>query len=159
MTPPSGNAYEDPQPNTSNCPAGILQPPFFDAKLGDAANYGAIGAVIGHETTHGYDDQGRKFDADGNLKDWWTAADSTAYEQRDNCIADEYTQEVPEAGVKQNGKLSLGEDTADNGGIHIAVGGLQRALKSECKALDSPEAGVGTEMPTVFLSSANGRCC
>ena len=158
MTPPTVNAYEDPQTNTINFPAGILQPPFFDAKLGDAANYGAIGAVIGHEITHGYDDQGRKFDADGNLKDWWTAADSTAYEQRDNCIADEYTQEVPEAGVKQNGKLSLGEDTADNGGIHIAMGGLQSALKSEGKELDSPAEGGVTEMQTFFLSYANVWC-
>ncbi len=158
MTPPTVNAYEDPQTNTINFPAGILQPPFFDAKLGDAANYGAIGAVIGHETIHGYDDQGRKFDADGDLKDWWTAADSTAYEKRDNCIADEYTEEIPEAGVKQNGKLSLGEDTADNGGIHIALGGLQRALKSEGKELDSPaEAGV-SEMQTFFLSYANVWC-
>ena len=158
MTPPTVNAYEDPQTNTINFPAGILQPPFFDAKLGDAANYGAIGAVIGHEITHGYDDQGRKFDADGNLKDWWTAADSTAYEQRDNCIADEYTQEVPEAGVKQNGKLSLGEDTADNGGIHIAMGGLESALKSEGKELDSPAEGGVTEMQTFFLSYANVWC-
>ncbi|PYX33839.1 MAG: M13 family peptidase, partial [Acidobacteria bacterium] len=98
MTPPTVNAYEDPQTNTINFPAGILQPPFFDPNLPDAANYGAIGAVIGHETIHGYDDQGRKFDAAGNLKDWWTASDSTAYEQRDACISDEYTQEVPEAG-------------------------------------------------------------
>ena len=79
-------------------------------------NYGAIGAVIGHEIIHGYDDQGRKFDAEGNLKDWWTAADAANYDQRDQCITDEYTQDVPEAGVKQNGKLSAGEDTADNGG-------------------------------------------
>ena len=158
MTPPTVNAYEDPQTNTINFPAGILQPPFFDAKLGDAANYGAIGAVIGHETIHGYDDQGRKFDADGNLRDWWTAADSAAYEKRDNCIADEYTQEVPEAGVKQNGKLSLGEDTADNGGIHIALGGLQSALKSEGKELDSPAEGGLSEMQTFFLSYANVWC-
>ena len=158
MTPPTVNAYEDPQTNTINFPAGILQPPFFDAKLGDAANYGAIGAVIGHEITHGYDDQGRKFDADGNLKDWWTAADSAAYEQRDSCIADEYTQEVPEAGVKQNGKLSLGEDTADNGGIHLAMGGLQSALKSQGKELDSPAEGGITELQTFFLSYANVWC-
>ena len=111
MTPPTVNAYEDAQTNTINFPAGILQPPFFDAKEIDAVNYGAIGMVIGHEITHGFDDQGRKFDADGNLKDWWTAADATNYEERDKCIQDEYTQDVPEAGagVKQNGKLSAGE--------------------------------------------------
>ncbi|HYK51280.1 MAG TPA: M13-type metalloendopeptidase, partial [Terriglobales bacterium] len=119
MTPPTVNAYEDPQHNTINFPAGILQPPFFDASAGDATNFGAIGAVIGHEIIHGYDDQGRKFDAQGNLKEWWTAADAANYDQRDECITDEYTQDVPEAGVKQNGKLSAGEDTADNGGVHI----------------------------------------
>ena len=158
MTPPTVNAYEDAQTNTINFPAGILQPPFFDAKLGDAVNYGAIGAVIGHEIIHGYDDQGRKFDADGNLKDWWTPKDSASYDERDSCIADEYTQEVPEAGVKQNGKLSLGEDTADNGGVHIALNGLQSALKAQGKELDSPTDGGVTEMQTFFLAYANVWC-
>jgi putative endopeptidase len=158
MTPPTVNAYEDAQTNTINFPAGILQPPFFDASLGDAVNYGAIGAVIGHEIIHGYDDQGRKFDSAGNLKDWWTPSDSTAYEKRDSCISDEYTQEVPEAGVKQNGKLSLGEDTADNGGVHIALGGLQSALKSQGKELDSQVGGGVTELQTFFLAYANVWC-
>jgi predicted metalloendopeptidase len=158
MTPPTVNAYEDAQTNTINFPAGILQPPFFDAKLGDAVNYGAIGAVIGHEIIHGYDDQGRKFDAAGNLKDWWTPKDSAAYDERDSCIAEEYTQEVPEAGVKQNGKLSLGEDTADNGGVHIALAGLQSALKSQGKELDSPADGGVTELQTFFLAYANVWC-
>jgi len=158
MTPPTVNAYEDAQTNTINFPAGILQPPFFDARLGDAVNYGAIGAVIGHEIIHGYDDQGRKFDADGNLKDWWTPKDSAAYDERDSCIADEYTQEVPEAGVKQNGKLSLGEDTADNGGVHIALAGLQSSLKLQGKKLDSPSAGGVSELQTFFLAYANVWC-
>jgi putative endopeptidase len=158
MTPPTVNAYEDAQTNTINFPAGILQPPFFDAKLGDAVNYGAIGAVIGHEIIHGYDDQGRKFDADGNLRDWWTPKDSAAYDERDSCIADEYTQDVPEAGVKQNGKLSLGEDTADNGGVHIALSGLQSALKAQGKELDSPTEGGVTELQTFFLAYANVWC-
>jgi putative endopeptidase len=158
MTPPTVNAYEDAQTNTINFPAGILQPPFFDAKLGDAVNYGAIGAVIGHEIIHGYDDQGRKFDADGNLKDWWTPKDSASYDERDSCIADEYTQDVPEAGVKQNGKLSLGEDTADNGGVHIALNGLQSALKEQGKELDSPADGGITELQTFFLAYANVWC-
>jgi putative endopeptidase len=158
MTPPTVNAYEDPQTNTINFPAGILQPPFFDANLSDAVNYGAIGAVIGHEIIHGYDDQGRKFDSTGNLKGWWTPADSTAYEKRDGCISDEYTQEVPEAGVKQNGKLSLGEDTADNGGVHIALAGLQSALKSQGKELNSPGDGGVTELQTFFLAYANVWC-
>jgi endothelin-converting enzyme/putative endopeptidase len=158
MTPPTVNAYEDPQTNTINFPAGILQPPFFDAQAMDAVNYGAIGAVIGHEITHGYDDQGRKFDADGNLKDWWTAADSAAYEERGKCIADEYTQDVPEAGVKQNGKLSQGEDTADNGGIHLALSALESRLRAQGKDWNSPAPGGITQLQTFFLSYANVWC-
>jgi len=158
MTPPTVNAYEDPQHNTINFPAGILQPPFFDASASDAANFGAIGAVIGHEIIHGYDDQGRKFDGGGNLKDWWTPADAASYDQRDQCITDEYTQDVPEAGVKQNGKLSAGEDTADNGGVHIALAGLQNTLKSQGKSLDQPAANGETELQNFFLSYANVWC-
>jgi len=158
MTPPTVNAYEDAQTNTINFPAGILQLPFFDATQIDAANFGAIGAVIGHEIIHGYDDQGRKFDAVGNLRDWWTAEDAAAYEQRGKCIADEYTQEVPEAGVQQNGKLTQGEDTADNGGIHIALAGLDSTLKAQGKNLDSPADGGLTQLQTFFLSYANVWC-
>ncbi len=158
MTPPTVNAYEDPQHNTINFPAGILQPPFFDASAGDATNFGAIGAVIGHEIIHGYDDQGRKFDAQGNLKEWWTAADAANYDQRDECITDEYTQDVPEAGVKQNGKLSAGEDTADNGGVHIALAGLQNTIKSQGKNLDQPAGNGATELQNFFLSYANVWC-
>ena len=158
MTPPTVNAYEDAQTNTINFPAGILQPPFFDAARIDAVNFGAIGVVIGHEIIHGYDDQGRKFDADGNLKDWWTPSDAAAYEKRGQCISDEYTQDVPEAGVKQNGKLSQGEDTADNGGIHIALAGLQSSLKSQGKDLDSPGDEGITQLQTFFLAYANVWC-
>ena len=158
MTPPTVNAYEDPQHNTINFPAGILQPPFFDAGAIDAMNFGGIGSVIGHEIIHGYDDQGRKFDAEGNLKDWWTAADAANYDQRDKCITDEYTQEVPEAGVKQNGKLSAGEDTADNGGIHIALAGLQNSLKAQGKDLDQLASNGDTELQNFFLSYANVWC-
>ena len=158
MTPPTVNAYEDPQTNTINFPAGILQPPFFDAAQVDAVNYGGIGAVIGHEITHGYDDQGRKFDADGNLRDWWTKEDAASYDKRDQCIVDEYTQEVPEAGVKQNGKLSAGEDTADNGGVHLALAALTNTLKAQGKTLDSPAEGGLTQLQTFFLSYANIWC-
>jgi putative endopeptidase len=160
MTPPTVNAYEDGQTNTINFPAGILQPPFFDASQIDAVNYGAIGAVIGHEITHGFDDQGRKFDADGNLRDWWTVADAAAYDQRDKCIQDEYTQDVPEAGpgVRQNGKLSAGEDTADNGGVHIALAGLEGTLKSQGKTVDSKAESGLTQLQTFFLSYANVWC-
>lgn len=93
-----------------------------------------------------------------DLKDWWTSSDSTSYEQRDACISDEYTQEVPEAGVKQNGKLSLGEDTADNGGVHIALAGLENSLKSQGKELDSAAADGMTELQTFFLAYANVWC-
>jgi predicted metalloendopeptidase len=158
MSPPTVNAYEDAQTNTINFPAGILQPPFFDAAQIDAVNYGAIGAVIGHEITHGYDDQGRKFDADGNLRDWWAPADTANYDERDKCITDEYTQDVPEAGVKQNGKLSAGEDTADNGGIHLTLAGLEDTLKSQGKDLDTPASDGVTQLQSFFLAYANVWC-
>jgi putative endopeptidase len=158
MTPPTVNAYEDPSSNTINFPAGILQPPFFELAKIDAVNYGAIGAVIGHEIIHGYDDQGRKFDGQGNLRDWWTPEDAANYDQRDRCITDEYTQEVPEAGVQQNGKLSAGEDTADNGGIHIALGGLESKLKEQGKDLDTLTKDGLTELQTFFLSYAHVWC-
>ena len=159
MTPPTVNAYEDPQTNTINFPAGILQPPFFDISEIDAVNYGGIGAVIGHEITHGFDDQGRKFDAQGNLREWWTASDASNYDERDRCITDEYTQEVREAGgAKQNGKLSAGEDTADNGGIHIAMAGLEKTLKTQGKDLDTKADDGLTELQNFFLSYANVWC-
>ena len=159
MTPPTVNAYEDSQSNTINFPAGFLQPPFFDGKAIDAVNYGAIGAVIGHEITHGFDDQGRKFDADGNLRDWWTAADAANYDERDKCIQDEYSEEIPEAGgVKQNGKLSAGEDTADNGGVHLTLSALQNTLKSQGKELDTRANDGLTELQSFFLSYANVWC-
>jgi putative endopeptidase len=158
MTPPTVNAYEDAQTNTINFPAGILQPPFFDANQIDAVNYGGIGMVIGHEITHGFDDQGRKFDGEGNLKDWWTPTDAANYDERDKCIQDEYTQEIPEAGVKQNGKLSAGEDTADNGGVHLAMSALQATLKSQGKDLDSSAHDGLTELQNFFLSYANIWC-
>jgi putative endopeptidase len=160
MTPPTVNAYEDPQGNSINFPAGILQPPFFDATQSDAVNYGAIGSVIGHEITHGFDDQGRKFDGDGNLRDWWTEADAASYDERDKCIKDEYTQDVPEAGpgVRQNGELSAGEDTADNGGVRLALAALLDALESEGKSLDSKADAGLNQGQTFFLSYANVWC-
>jgi endothelin-converting enzyme/putative endopeptidase len=118
MSQPTVNAYYDAQQNNINFPAGILQPPFFDNKQDDAVNYGAIGAVIGHELTHGFDDQGRQFDAKGNLRDWWTEADSKAFDQRAQCLIDQYSNYTAVDDVKLNGKLTLGENTADNGG-HI----------------------------------------
>ncbi len=120
MTPPTVNAYYNAQMNDINFPAGILQPPFFDPAMPDAVNLGAIGAVIGHELTHGFDDEGRKFDLKGNMEDWWTADDAKAFEGRAQCFVDQYGSYEPLAGVKLNGKLTLGENTADNGGLFVA---------------------------------------
>jgi len=160
MTPPTINAYEDPQTNTINFPAGILQPPFFDPSQDDAVNYGSIGAIIGHEAIHGFDDQGRKFDAQGNLRDWWTSHDAKEYEERGKCIADEYTQMVPEAGVgvKQDGRLTQGEDTADNGGLHLAFMALEAALARQGKDLDTKEKDGLTSRQRFFLAYAFAWC-
>ena len=128
MTPPTLNAYYHPVMNNINFPAGILQPPFFDRANDDATNYGAIGAVIGHELTHGFDDQGRHFDAEGNLRDWWSEADSKEFESRASCVADEYSKFDAVPDMKLNGKLTLGENTADNGGVRIARMALMQAV-------------------------------
>ncbi len=128
MTPPTVNAYYDAQMNNINFPAGILQPPFFDNQMDDAVNYGGIGMVIGHELTHGFDDEGRQFDAKGNLHDWWTEADSKEFAERAACVADEYSSFAVAPGVHLNGKLTLGENTADNGGVRVAHMALMDAL-------------------------------
>ncbi len=132
MTPPTVNAYYRANMNDINFPAGILQPPFYGQAMDDAVNYGAIGVVIGHELTHGFDDQGRKFDADGNLKDWWTADDAKAFEERATCTADEYSGFVAvkddKGEVKLNGRLTLGENTADNGGLKLAYMALTNII-------------------------------
>ncbi len=128
MTPPTVNAYYDPQNNNINFPAGILQPPFFDKTVDDAVNYGAIGAVIGHELTHGFDDQGRRFDADGNLKDWWTEEDAKAFEERAKCFVNQYGDYTAVDDVKLNGELTLGENVADNGGLRIALMALKQDM-------------------------------
>jgi len=124
MTPPTVNAYYRAPMNDINFPAGILQPPFYGKLMDDAVNYGAIGVVIGHELTHGFDDQGRKYEAQGNFRDWWTAEDGKEFEQRVDCTAKEYSSFVSvkddKGEVKLNGKLTLGENTADNGGLKLA---------------------------------------
>ncbi len=136
FTPPTVNASYNSSRNQITFPAGILQPPFFDREADDAVNFGAIGGVIGHEITHGFDDQGRKFDKDGAFKDWWTEADGKEYEKRAACIADQYSEYVsvkdPVNGdVKHNGRLTLGENTADNGGLRIAYIALMSTLADE----------------------------
>jgi endothelin-converting enzyme/putative endopeptidase len=121
MTPPTVNAYYNPLQNNINFPAGILQPPFYSANADAAVNFGGAGAVIGHELTHGFDDQGRQFDARGNLKDWWTPADGKAFEERAQCFVDQYSSLTAIEDVKLNGKLTLGENVADNGGLRISL--------------------------------------
>jgi endothelin-converting enzyme/putative endopeptidase len=120
MTPPTVNAYYNPSENNINFPAGILQPPFYSNKASDAVNYGAVGVVVGHELTHGFDDQGRQFDAKGNLKDWWQKEDEEKFQKLADCFVNEYGSFSPVQGVELNGKLTLGENTADNGGIRLA---------------------------------------
>ena len=128
MTPPTVNAYYNPSQNNINFPAGILQPPFFSDTVDDAVNYGAIGVVIGHELTHGFDDQGRKFDGDGNLTDWWGPKDGPEFEKRAQCLIDEYSSFSPVEGTNLKGKLVLGENTADNGGLKLAYMALMREV-------------------------------
>jgi putative endopeptidase len=135
MTPPTVNAYFRPTSNNINFPAGILQPPFFDFTLDDAVNYGGIGAVIGHEITHGFDDQGRRYDADGNLTDWWTAEDAAAFEARAMKMVDQYNAYEALPGLNVKGRLTLGENIADLGGVSIAYEALQRSLKGKERKL------------------------
>jgi len=120
MTPPTVNAYYNPQMNDINFPAGVLQPPLFDPKMDEAPNYGNTGSTIGHELTHGFDDEGRQFDAQGNLKDWWTEKDAAEFERRSKCVSDQYSGYVAVADIHINGKLTNGEDIADLGGTMLA---------------------------------------
>jgi putative endopeptidase len=129
MTPPTVNAYYNPSMNDINFPAGVLMPPLYDAKLDDAPNYGNTGSTIGHELTHGFDDEGRQFDGDGNLRDWWTKKDGVEFEKRANCIRDQYSQYVVVDDIKINGKLTSGEDIADLGGSILAWAAWKEATK------------------------------
>jgi putative endopeptidase len=128
MTPPTVNAYYDPLNNNINFPAGILQPPFFDTKMDDAVNFGGIGAVIGHELTHGFDDEGGRFNAKGNLDNWWTETDAKEFANRTACIAKQYSDYVAVDDLKVNGQLTLGENVADNGGLRISHMALMDTL-------------------------------
>ena len=153
MPPPTVNAYYDPQMNNINFPAGILQPPFFDNEMDDAVNFGGIGAVIAHEMTHGFDDQGAKFDEKGNLRDWWTAADTAEFDKRTACLVSQYGQYKADADTTLNGKLTLGENTADNGGVRLALMALQEKEKKAAYPLrdgfyrrTAPVPGLGADM-------------
>jgi putative endopeptidase len=128
MTPPTVNAYYNPNMNEIVFPAGILQPPFFYANADDAVNYGAIGAVIGHEMTHGFDDQGRQFDAVGNLRDWWTPKSAEEFKKRSTAVVQQYNEYEPLSGLHVNGELTQGENIADIGGLKLAYAALQKAL-------------------------------
>lgn len=130
MTPPTVNAYFEPTMNEIVFPAGILQPPFFDPTMDDAVNLGGIGVVIGHEITHGYDDQGRQYDAEGNLRDWWRPADAKEFQARAQRIVEQYGRFEPLPGLPLNGELTMGENIADLGGVLIAFEALQRRIAS-----------------------------
>jgi putative endopeptidase len=134
MTPPTVNAYYNPQMNDVNFPAGYLQPPFFSASEDDAANYGDMGSTIGHELTHGFDDEGRQFDAKGNLAEWWTKDDATKFEQKADCMVKQFDAFVPVDDVHVNGKLTLGENLADLGGLWLAY--LAWESKAQAANLD-----------------------
>ncbi|MDQ2713252.1 MAG: M13 family metallopeptidase, partial [Acidobacteriota bacterium] len=137
MTPPTVNAYYSPLQNNINFPAGILQPPFYKNNADMAVNFGAIGAVIGHELTHGFDDQGRRYDADGNLRDWWQKQDEAEFKQRADCLVNEYSEFKPVEDANLNGRLTLGENGADNAGIRLAymalLGGLENGTVQKAK--------------------------
>ncbi|MDE3057335.1 MAG: M13 family metallopeptidase [Bacteroidota bacterium] len=135
MTPPTVNAYYNPTMNEIVFPAGILQPPFFDFQADDAVNYGGMGSVIGHEMTHGFDDEGRQFDADGNLKDWWTPADKEQFKERATKVEKQFDNYVAIDTSHINGKLTLGENIADLGGLNVAYTALENALKGKPRPL------------------------
>jgi putative endopeptidase len=163
MTPPTVNAYYSSSFNDINFPAGILQPPFFDFKIDPAVNFGGIGVVIGHEMTHGFDDQGSKYDGNGNLREWQTAEDRKAFVERTDCEAAEYSgfEAAPAHDGKSaqnlNGKLTLGENTADNGGLRIAYMALLDTLKAQGKSIGEKTDGY-TEAQRYFLGFAQVWC-
>jgi putative endopeptidase len=143
--------------NDINFPAGILQPPFYDFSEDPAVNFGAIGMVIGHEMTHGFDDQGSKYDGHGNVKPWWTDADRAAFQKRLDCEVDEYNRFEPVPGVHLNGKLTLGENTADNGGLRIAWQALLATLAGQGRSIDEKIDGF-TEAQRYFIANGQLLC-
>ncbi len=158
MTPPTVNAYYSGSFNEIVFPAGILQPPFFDKNVDDAVNFGGIGLVIGHELTHGFDDQGRKFDPHGNLHDWWTAQDGKEFEQRVSCVANEYSNFVAVDDLKLNGRLTLGENTADNGGARIALMALEQMIADDKNGKEAQTIDGYTPEQRFFLGFGRVWC-
>jgi endothelin-converting enzyme/putative endopeptidase len=157
MSPPTINAYYDPSMNDINFPAGILQSPFFDANATDAENFGHIGAIVGHDLTHGFDDQGRQFDGNGNLADWWTAEDGKKFDAMTDCEVKEYGN-FTAAGVKLNGKLELGENTADNGGLRLAYMAFLADAKRKGIDLNAKDANGFTASQQFFLAFGQNWC-
>jgi putative endopeptidase len=158
MTPPTVNAYYSPSFNEIVFPAGILQPPFFDKNMDDAVNFGAAGLVIGHELTHGFDDQGRKFDPQGNLHDWWTERDGQEFEKRVSCVADEYSNFVAVDDLKLNGRLTLGENTADNGGARVALMALEHMIADDKTGKEGQKIDGYTPEQRFFLGFGRVWC-
>ena len=158
MTPPTVNAYYDPAKNEIVFPAGILQPPFFDKKMDDGVNFGAIGLVIGHELTHGFDDEGRQYDPQGNLNDWWTKEDGAEFEKRASCIANEYSNFVSVDDLKLNGRLTLGENTADNGGARIALMALNHVIAEDKTGKEAEKIDGYTPQQRYFLGFGRAWC-
>jgi putative endopeptidase len=158
MTPPTVNAYYDPSMNDINFPAGILQPPFYSLEANPAQNFGGIGMVIGHEMTHGFDDEGSQYDGKGNLREWQTPADRKAFTERTDCEVKEYNGFAPEPGANLNGKLTLGENTADNGGIRIAFLALENTLAAEGKKVDGPKSDGFTPAQQFFIQYGQIWC-
>jgi predicted metalloendopeptidase len=158
MTPPTVNAYYNPSYNEIVFPAGILQPPFFDKSMDDAVNFGGIGLVIGHELTHGFDDQGRKYDPQGNLHDWWTPEDGKEFEQRVSCVADEYSNFVAVDDKKLNGRLTLGENTADNGGARVALMALNHMIAQDKSGPEAEKIDGFTPEQRFFLGFGRVWC-
>jgi putative endopeptidase len=157
MSPPTVNAYYNPSMNDINFPAGILQPPFYDPKSTDAENYGHGGGIVGHELTHGFDDQGRQFDGNGNLSDWWTPEDAKKFEEKADCTVKEYDSFVPVDDVHVNGKLTLGENTADNGGLRLAFLAFLADAKRKNINLNEKQDGY-TPVQQFFLGHAQNWC-
>jgi endothelin-converting enzyme/putative endopeptidase len=154
MTPPTVNAYYDANLNEMVFPAGILQPPFFDNAAPAGSNYGAIGLVMGHELTHGFDDEGRQFDGDGNLKDWWTKKVGAEFDKRAKCLVDQFDGYVTVDDVHVNGQLTLGENIADLGGLKLSYAAFKDATAG--KAAET--SGKFTPDQTYFLGFAQAWC-
>ncbi len=157
MSPPTVNAYYNPSMNDINFPAGILQPPLYDPKATDAENYGHVGAVVGHELTHGFDDEGRQFDGNGNLSDWWTAEDGKKFEEKADCTVKEYSGFSVADDAKVNGKLTLGENTADNGGLRLAYIAFLEDAKRKNIDLDKQDDGY-TPIQQFFVGFGQNWC-